>query len=83
MQSILLTRIETQITGWQDCKLSLMGRAMLCNSTLLTKLWFAAHIVPFTDTSLQCVRAVMHKFMWGSKWARLDRKITTKQKAAG
>ncbi|KAJ1730661.1 hypothetical protein LPJ61_002897, partial [Coemansia biformis] len=47
------------------------------------KLWFAAHIVPFTDAFLQRVRAVVRKFMWGSKRARLDRKITTKPKAAG
>ncbi|KAJ2762180.1 hypothetical protein IWQ57_005856, partial [Coemansia nantahalensis] len=35
MQPIFISRIETQIAGWHDRKLSLMGRALLCNSTLL------------------------------------------------
>ncbi|KAJ2261830.1 hypothetical protein GGI01_001992, partial [Coemansia sp. RSA 376] len=56
MEGVLVSKIQSTITGWRQRKLSLYGRVLLANSVLLAKLWYAARITPFSEAFYKLVR---------------------------
>ena len=83
MERRLLNDINTTADHWQDRQLSIAGRVLLTNSCLLAKLWFAAHVVPFSEAFIGQVMARVKRFIWNSKRNRVAEVDITRSKAEG
>ncbi|KAJ2774977.1 hypothetical protein IWQ56_000318 [Coemansia nantahalensis] len=55
----------------------------MANSSLLSTIWFAARIVPFSDGFLHRITATIRNFVWGGKVARLAYQKLQKPKREG
>lgn len=83
MEARLFSEITATADRWQDRKLSVVGRTLLANTCMLAKLWFAAHIVPFTSAFEQKVRRRVRQFIWNSKRGRVAEEKITRPKSEG
>ena len=77
------TKNSRTLSCWQDRQLSIAGRVLLTNSCLLAKLWFAAHVVPFSEAFIGQVMARVKRFIWNSKRNRVAEVDITRSKAEG
>lgn len=65
-ESLLLSKIQKMITVWRSKKISLYGRCIGANVFVLSRLWYLAHIVPFsTNFFTQLTRFLQH-WLWPS-----------------
>jgi hypothetical protein len=73
----LLSKMKATVDRWASRHLSLCGKTLLINSCLLSKLWYFARVVAFTDGFLTKVRQLIGKFLWKGahrvQWAEVIR----------
>lgn len=63
-ENFLLSSITSQVTRWSYKPISLSGRCIAANIFLLSKVWYLAHIVPFTDKFFININSVLQKWFW-------------------
>ena len=63
-QTRILTRIQETTARWAQRALSLQGKVILANTYLLSKLWYAAHICPFSAPFTCKVNQCIQKWAW-------------------
>lgn len=86
-EEVMLARLEnginTTVDRWHDRQLSLVGRVMLANACLLSKLWFAAHIIPFPHEFERRIVKKVKQFIWNGKRCKVAEDIITRPKEQG
>jgi hypothetical protein len=61
-QQSFLRLIKQRVDSWQDRNLSLHSRVLCLNVFVLSRLWFAAHVVPLEQKVLQEMDTVARRF---------------------
>ena len=83
-RSRIVTAIEQRLERWKDRDLSLRGRVLLLNTFALSRLWFAAHVMPFDDITLAALTKAVRGFLWRGKRAQVSfAKITQPRHKGG
>ena len=59
----LVTKMETHANILRMRNLTMVGKAMVCNSLLTSKLWYYARVLPFRRHYTR-IRQILQKFLW-------------------
>jgi hypothetical protein len=60
----LIGTMKQRIDSWKDRDLSLHGRVLCLNVFVLSRLWFAAHVVPIEKHVLKRVNELLCELLW-------------------
>jgi hypothetical protein len=63
--------------------LSILGRATVANSLILSKCWYRVRVLPLTKKQLVSIRSVIQSFISGSVFPAISWRIMTAPKKAG
>src|SRR3954470_4036463 len=63
----LLDRLQSTIASWQPRKLSLLGKVLILNSRLLSKLWYIAYLVSFPPSFFVALQKSILAFLWDER----------------
>ena len=68
----LLNSLQSTIANWQKRKLSLIGKVLILNSRLLSKLWYISYHVSFPPYFFPRVNRLLTAFLWNGKRAQMS-----------
>ncbi len=69
----IIGKIKTTIQEWNKPKLTMKGRVTVANQYLLSKIWYAAEIVPPRKEHIAKINSHIFKFVWGHKTEYVSR----------
>ena len=67
MDQFLYRKITKKIDYWCTMKLSLAGRAVICNQVLLSILWFFITVWGGSNKILSKIRGAIRNYLWSGK----------------
>ncbi|RKP06400.1 hypothetical protein THASP1DRAFT_25265, partial [Thamnocephalis sphaerospora] len=82
-RSRILAAVKQSVESWRDRNLSRRGRVLLLNTFALSRLWFAAHAVPFDRDTLRQLNAATRQFLWKGRRSRVSLERVTQSRAKG
>ena len=65
--SITIQKLEKRLLGLEHRKLSLKGKVILINSTLLSKAWYVANVLPLPKWALVKIEKLIFGFLWDGR----------------
>lgn len=65
-EQALMAKIQGLITIWRSKQISLFGRCIGANVFVLSKIWFTAHVVPFTPGFMYQIKKFLQQWLWPS-----------------
>jgi Reverse transcriptase (RNA-dependent DNA polymerase)/zinc-binding in reverse transcriptase len=68
----ILSLVTQRLESWKDRALSISGRILLLNTFALSRLWYAAHVVPFDRTTTKQLESRIRTFLWNGGKARVS-----------
>ncbi|KAF5187918.1 hypothetical protein FRX31_022494 [Thalictrum thalictroides] len=66
MESTLLKAMADRIASWRVRKATLLGKVLVANVFLLSKIWYLAHIAPFSCKFHKEVEKLLWSWLWGA-----------------
>jgi hypothetical protein len=79
----LIGTMKQRIDSWKDRDLSLHGRVLCLNVFVLSRLWFAAHVVPIEKHVLQQVNGLSRDFLWRGRRGHVSLQRVQKPSSQG
>lgn len=70
------------IQSWFHLKLCLIRKIVALNVFLYSKLWYAAHITPFTHAFEKAIREIIRRFLLGKDNSPISYKLLTRKPQA-
>lgn len=71
IESILISSITNKLNSWSCGNISIIGRICLVNTFLISKLYFTAHSIPFSQIFYKKISSIIQKFIWNSQYPPL------------
>ena len=71
------TKIQKSINKWNNLKLSLIGKKIVINQVLLSKIWYFAYVETPPKNVIQEIKRDIYNFLWSYKKIRINRITTT------
>ncbi|KAF5192015.1 hypothetical protein FRX31_018398 [Thalictrum thalictroides] len=65
MERSLIQSMEDRVSSWKVRRASLMGKVLVANIFLLSKIWFLAHVVPFSRKFHSQIDRILRSWLWG------------------
>ena len=73
----VITKIQKDINKWGNLKLSLIGKKLIINQIMLSKIWYLAYVETPPKHIIQDIRRTVYNFLWNFKKIRVNRVTTT------
>ncbi|KAL1916379.1 uncharacterized protein VTP21DRAFT_5570 [Calcarisporiella thermophila] len=79
----LLEKLEKTVKTWKSRSISLLGKVLLVNSRLLSKIWYLAYLIPFKQDFFDRVSRIVQQFLWGGRRSQIERSLLEQPKGFG
>ena len=76
-------KIQKDIANWNNLRLSLIGRKLVINQIMLSKMWYLAYVETPPKFILQEIKREIYNFLWNFKKIRVNMLTTTMPIAVG
>lgn len=63
-ENLIISKISSQVSRWSHLNISLSGRCIAANIFLLSRVWYLAHILPFSNQFFQELNRILQKWFW-------------------
>ena len=77
------SKIEKDIKKWHNLKLSLLGKKLIINQVLLSKIWYYAYVENPPQDIINQLNFMIYNFLWSYKKTRINQVTTTMPIKAG
>ena len=71
------TKILKDINKWNNLKLSIIGRKLIINQVMLSKIWYLAYVETPPKHIIQDIKRIIYNFLWNFKKVRINMITTT------
>ena len=71
------TKILKDINKWNNLKLSIIGRKLIINQVMLSKIWYLAYVETPPKHIIQDIKRTIYNFLWNFKKVRINMITTT------
>jgi hypothetical protein len=83
VDEFLLTKVQKKLTYWTSVHLSLIGRALIVNSVLLSSLWFFIVTWVGSLAILWRIRGMLYNFLWSGTDHRCRARVSCSARRIG
>lgn len=71
------SKIQEDTSKWNNLKLSLIGRKLIINQVMLSKIWYLAYVETPPKHIIQDIKITVYNFLWNFRKIRINMVTTT------